>query len=72
MLLTIKLLHDEIVRWDEGDSKIFLHPVDPSDAPDYHQVIKNPMDLTMIGNKIRAGDYANVWPYVTSTVHATF
>ena len=37
----------------------FLHPVDPvrDEAPDYFDVISQPMDLTTIANKLQAGHY---------------
>ncbi|WFD36850.1 hypothetical protein MCUN1_003740 [Malassezia cuniculi] len=37
----------------------FIHPVDPvrDEAPDYFDVIKEPMDLTSVANKLQAGHY---------------
>ncbi|WFD37120.1 uncharacterized protein MJAP1_000062 [Malassezia japonica] len=37
----------------------FLHPVDPvrDEAPDYFDVIKDPMDLNSVSNKLQSGQY---------------
>ncbi|WFD03799.1 hypothetical protein MOBT1_002493 [Malassezia obtusa] len=37
----------------------FLHPVDPvrDEAPDYFDVIKEPMDLNSVANKLQSGQY---------------
>lgn len=37
--------------------EIFLEPVDASEVPDYSNVIKNPMDLGTMRDKIRGGIY---------------
>ena len=41
-------IHDEVVRRDDADSRVFLHPVDGTFAPDYYAVVKNPIDLTIV------------------------
>ncbi|WFD29826.1 hypothetical protein MSPP1_000839 [Malassezia sp. CBS 17886] len=37
----------------------FVHPVDPvrDEAPDYFDVIKDPMDLSSVSNKLQSGQY---------------
>ncbi|WFC96745.1 hypothetical protein MBRA1_003407 [Malassezia brasiliensis] len=39
----------------------FLHPVDPvrDEAPDYFDVIKHPMDLNSVANKLQSGQYSD-------------
>lgn len=39
----------------------FLNPVDPValNIPDYHKLIKKPMDLGTVGEKLRGGEYEN-------------
>lgn len=40
-------------------SPLFMNPVDPvrDGAPNYHKVVKEPMDLSTMGNKLEAGLY---------------
>jgi hypothetical protein len=42
------------------NSNIFMTPVDPSFYPDYHTVVKNPIDLLTISNKIANGSYLSL------------
>ena len=35
----------------------FVDPVDKEDAPDYYDVIKNPMCLKEMKRKVKNGDY---------------
>ena len=35
----------------------FMHPVDPNEAPDYYEIIKNPMDFTTIRRKLEMSQY---------------
>jgi len=39
---------------------IFAHPIKESDAPGYHEIVKKPMDLKTIKNKIKDGSIANL------------
>eukprot|EP00039_Didymoeca_costata_P016272 m.287898 g.287898 ORF g.287898 m.287898 type:complete len:900 (+) comp16368_c0_seq19:280-2979(+) len=64
LLLALKTLHDEIVRWDESDSRIFLLPVDRKIAPGYYEYIKQPMDLSTIEKKIIRLEYKSAWKYL--------
>ena len=41
----------------------FLHPVSSDEAPDYHEVIKDPIDLETIGNRLNEGQY-----YITKDI----
>jgi bromodomain-containing protein 7/9 len=37
---------------------VFAKPVDPNELPDYHEIIKNPMDFGTIRKKLAKGAYA--------------
>ncbi|CAO2813888.1 unnamed protein product [Amaranthus hypochondriacus] len=39
---------------------VFAEPVDPEELPDYHEVIKNPMDFSTVRKKLENGAYANL------------
>lgn len=41
----------------DGNSDLFLHRVKKSEAPDYYEVIKNPMDLGTMTKKLQKGEY---------------
>lgn len=47
-------------------SEIFLHPVSLDDAPDYLQIITNPMDFVSIDNKITRHEYLNIQEFLVS------
>lgn len=53
--LTNKMLHKDLCR-------PFRNKVDPENdgAPDYYDVIKNPMDLTTVRKKLVAGEYKSI------------
>ncbi|XP_018571402.1 nucleosome-remodeling factor subunit NURF301 isoform X2 [Anoplophora glabripennis] len=42
----------------------FMEPVDPTEAPDYYKVIKEPMDLQMIENKINDKRYTKLSEFI--------
>eukprot|EP00041_Stephanoeca_diplocostata_P024995 m.644358 g.644358 ORF g.644358 m.644358 type:complete len:981 (+) comp22648_c0_seq2:318-3260(+) len=62
--MAILHLHNEIWKVDNEDSKVFLAKVDTTFAPNYHDVIKKPMDLSKIGRRIRNGTYTSAWKYL--------
>ena len=39
------------------DAWPFLEPVDARDVPDYHQIIKDPVDIRTLGSRLQSGDY---------------
>ncbi|KAG1362671.1 cat eye syndrome critical region protein 2 [Cocos nucifera] len=39
---------------------VFSEPVDPNELPDYHEVIKHPMDFGTVRKKLSSGAYANL------------
>ena len=39
-------------------SEYLLFPVNPRQVPDYYNIIKDPMDLQKVKNKILEGSYA--------------
>lgn len=53
----IGMLHSQISQHRNGT--IFHHPIKPSEAPDYHDIVKRPMDLKTIKNKVRDGMISN-------------
>lgn len=48
------------------DSLAFREPVDPLQLgiPDYYDIIKHPMDLSTIKNKLDTGQYPDPWRFV--------
>lgn len=40
--------------------QLFYDPVSPEEVPDYHSVIKNPMDFSTMKKKLRNGEYTNL------------
>ena len=51
---------------DAEDSLAFREPVDPVllGIPDYFDVIKHPIDLSTIRNKLNTGQYPDPWCFV--------
>ncbi|KAK4439784.1 Bromodomain-containing protein 9 [Sesamum alatum] len=39
---------------------VYAEPVDPEELPDYHDVVKHPMDFATVRNKLRNGSYATL------------
>ncbi|CAH8370907.1 unnamed protein product [Eruca vesicaria subsp. sativa] len=39
---------------------VYSDPVDPEELPDYHEIIKNPMDFTTLREKLEAGAYSTL------------
>lgn len=50
----------------ENESVPFRQPVDPNSLgiPDYFEIIRKPMDLSTIHNKLNSGQYSDPWEYV--------
>lgn len=53
---TLERIVNEIRNTTEH-SGAFLNKVRKSDVPDYYDVIKNPMDLSTLMKKVKAGSY---------------
>ena len=53
----IGMLHSQISQHRNGT--IFHHPIKPSEAPDYQDIVKRPMDLKTIKTKVRDGMIGN-------------
>lgn len=53
---------DIILReiWAHDESIPFVRPVDKKQSPDYYKVIKKPMDLTIVREKLHSLQYASV------------
>ena len=49
----ILMLHAQITAHRNGT--IFHSPIKPSDAPDYQDIVKRPMDLKTIKNRVKDG-----------------
>ncbi|CAE6473133.1 unnamed protein product [Rhizoctonia solani] len=47
------------------EAHAFLKPVTRSDAPDYHLVIKHPMDLATMSKKVRTKQYRNKAEFIS-------
>ena len=53
----ISLVHSQISQHRNGT--IFHNPIKPTEAPDYHEVVKKPMDLKTIKARIKDGLISN-------------
>jgi len=53
----IGMLHSQISAHRNGN--IFHNPIKPSEAPDYHEIVKRPIDLKTIKAKIKEGGISN-------------
>ncbi|OWM81175.1 hypothetical protein CDL15_Pgr007206 [Punica granatum] len=56
-----KLLAFILDRLQKKDTHgVFSEPVDPEELPDYHDIIKHPMDFGTVRKKLEDGAYANL------------
>jgi bromodomain-containing protein 8 len=55
------MLHTTISQHRNGN--IFHNPIRPSEAPDYHEIVKRPMDLKTIKNRIKYNEIADAAQY---------
>ncbi|PPQ94039.1 hypothetical protein CVT25_009887 [Psilocybe cyanescens] len=53
----IGMLHSQISQHRNGN--IFHNPIKNSEAPDYHEIVKRPMDLKTIKTRVKDGVIAN-------------
>lgn len=53
----IGMLHSQISQHRNGN--IFHNPIKNSEAPDYHEIVKRPMDLKTIKARVKDGLIAN-------------
>jgi len=53
----IGMLHQQISQHRNGT--IFHNPIKNSEAPDYHEIVKRPMDLKTIKTRIKDGIIGN-------------
>lgn len=54
--VTIHKLLEEVCK--NANAWPFLRPVSRHEVPDYHKVIKNPMDLAKVKSKLNTGQYS--------------
>jgi bromodomain-containing protein 8 len=57
----IGMLHSQIASHRNGT--IFHNPIKPSDAPDYYEIVKRPMDLKTIKGRVREGQTSSSSEY---------
>jgi histone acetyltransferase len=62
---TLQQILEEVMQKikDHSSSWPFLYPVDPVEVPDYYEVIKDPIDLQSIENRLKAKNY-----YITKEI----
>ena len=60
----LKTMLDKI--YSSGHSWPFENPVSVEDSPDYREIVKDPMDLKTIGDRLRSGDYYRRTPQMKS------
>ncbi|KAK1391856.1 Bromo domain-containing protein [Heracleum sosnowskyi] len=53
---TLELILDKLQKKDIYG--VYAEPVDPEELPDYHEVIKNPMDFSTVRKKLGSGKYS--------------
>lgn len=52
-----------------ANAHIFMNAVDPKDVPDYYNIVKTPMDLTTIKDKLAAGAYSKGTEFADVSTH---
>jgi bromodomain-containing protein 8 len=57
----ITMLHGSVAQHRNGN--IFQNPIKKSEAPDYHDIVKRPIDLKTIKAKIKEGVITNELEY---------
>ncbi|XP_037072953.1 histone acetyltransferase gcn5-like [Pollicipes pollicipes] len=45
-------------------SDLFLRPVKTREAPDYYQIVREPMDISTMQRKLSTGDYTSTAEFV--------
>ncbi|KAK3043105.1 hypothetical protein RJ639_001220 [Escallonia herrerae] len=55
---TLELILDKLQKKDIYG--VYAEPVDPEELPDYHEVIKHPMDFATVGNNLANGSYSTL------------
>jgi bromodomain-containing protein 8 len=55
------MLHAQISQHRNGN--IFHNPIKLSEAPDYHEIVKRPIDLKTIKTKVKDGHIVNSLEY---------
>lgn len=54
----LQAIHTRVTLWDTGEAGVFLLPVDVRIAPNYYLLVKTPVDLSLIGQRIADDEYA--------------
>ncbi|XP_050054752.1 nucleosome-remodeling factor subunit NURF301 isoform X3 [Aphis gossypii] len=62
LLKLIKQIHSHKNAWP------FMDPVDPHEAPDYYNVVKEPMDLNSIGKNVTDKTYKNLTEFIRDMI----
>ncbi|XP_015374966.1 PREDICTED: nucleosome-remodeling factor subunit NURF301-like isoform X3 [Diuraphis noxia] len=62
LLKLIKQIHSHKSAWP------FMEPVDPHEAPDYYNVVKEPMDLNCIGKNVTDRKYKNLTEFIRDMI----
>ncbi|XP_042478501.1 uncharacterized protein LOC122059644 [Macadamia integrifolia] len=55
---SLELILDKLQRKDTYG--VYAEPVDPEELPDYHDVVKQPMDFSTVRKKLANGDYSTL------------
>ena len=55
LVVLLRRVLAKLIAFDTA--KVFIEPVKASDAPDYYNVIKHPMDFSTMAAKIENQDY---------------